>query len=315
MTQDFSLPLPLEAKLVERVWGGTRLIPEGGDTSKPIGEAWVIGEDNQVSDGRFAGQTLSALAKQFPQELLGDRAVSSRFPLLIKLLDCTGWLSVQVHPDDAQARALEGEGHLGKTEAWQVLEAIEGAQIIAGIKPDISQLELSEAIVAGRVMDHVAYAPVHAGDTFMIPAGTVHALGPGVLLYEVQQTSDLTYRIYDWDRPAAAGRALHLSQSAEVSRPWPASASALPSGSDAVQELTRCPYFVLERLKSGGKTLKADTAGQTFHVLTVTVGEAKVEAGGEQHTLGQFESLLLPAAVGAYQLSGPFELLRSSLPA
>ncbi|CAM4228817.1 type I phosphomannose isomerase catalytic subunit [Deinococcus marmoris] len=314
MTHTLSSPLPLESKLVERVWGGTRLIPEGGDTSKPIGEAWVIGEDNHVSGGPYAGQTLAALSKQFPQELLGSRASGIRFPLLIKLLDCADWLSVQVHPDDAQARMLEGEGHLGKTEAWQVLDADAGAQIIAGIKPDTAQDKLSEAILAGKVMDHVAYTPVQTGDTFMIPAGTVHALGPGVFLYEVQQTSDLTYRIHDWDRPAAAGRTLHLEKSAEVSRPWPAPASPLPPARDAVQELTRCDYFVLERLSSAGSTLADDTAGQTFHVLTVTVGEATVEAGGETTRLGQFESLLLPAAVGGYQLSGDFQMLRSSLP-
>ncbi|GGO20452.1 type I phosphomannose isomerase catalytic subunit [Deinococcus humi] len=313
MTHKLSSPLPLESRLVERVWGGTRLIPDGSNDRK-IGEAWVVGEDNHVSGGPHAGQTLAELSAQFPKELLGHRATSGRFPLLIKLLDCAEWLSVQVHPDDAQARELEGEGFLGKTEAWHLLAADDGAQIIAGIRDNTSQDTLSEAILAGKAMDHVAYTPVHAGDTFMIPAGTVHALGPGVFLYEVQQTSDLTYRIYDWDRPATAGRALHLSQSAAVARPWPAPTSPLPPAGEAVQELTRCDYFVLERLTNRASTLTGDTAGQTFHVLTVTEGEARVEVNGEQHTLGQFESLLLPAAVGAYRLSGSFEMLRSSLP-
>ena len=314
MTPDFTAPLPLESRLVERVWGGTRLIPEGGDTSKKIGEAWVVGEDNRVAAGPHAGQTLAELSARFPERLLGRRATSARFPLLIKLLDCAEWLSVQVHPDDAQARELEGRGFLGKTEAWQVLEADEGAQIIAGIRAGTPQDTLSAAILAGRVMEHVAYTPVHVGDTFMIPAGTVHALGPGVFLYEVQQTSDLTYRIHDWDRPAAAGRALHLEKSAVVSRPWPAPASPSPPSGDTAQELTRCDYFVLERLGSAGDMLAGDTAGQSFHVLTVTQGEAQVEAGGERHTLGPFGSLLLPAAVGTYHVSGAFGLLRASLP-
>lgn len=314
MTPSLTLPLPLESRLVERVWGGTRLIPEGGDDGRKIGEAWVVGEDNHVSGGPHAGQTLAALSEQFPGELLGRRASGTRFPLLIKLLDCAQWLSVQVHPDDAQARALEGEGFLGKTEAWQVLDADGGAQIVAGIREGTSQADLSEAILAGKGMDHVAYTPVHAGETFMIPAGTVHALGPGVFLYEVQQTSDLTYRIYDWDRPAAAGRALHLDRSAAVARPWPAPASLPLPAAEPVQELTRCAYFVLERLTGQDGTLGGDTAGQTFHVLTVTWGVAQVEAGGETHRLGQFESLLLPAAVGAYCLSGDFQMLRASLP-
>ncbi|GGL70298.1 mannose-6-phosphate isomerase [Deinococcus aerolatus] len=314
MTQNLTSPLPLESRLVERVWGGTRLIPEGSDDGRKIGEAWVVGEDNRVAGGPHAGQTLAELSNRFPAALLGSRATSPRFPLLIKLLDCAEWLSVQVHPDDTQARRLEGQGFLGKTEAWQVLDADEGAQIIAGIQNGTSQDTLSAAILAGKVMEHVAYTPVHAGDTFLIPAGTVHALGPGVFLYEVQQTSDLTYRIHDWDRPAAAGRALHLSQSAEVARPWPAPASPPPPAGDAVQELTRCDYFVLERLKNQAGTLTGDTAGQSFHVLTVTRGEAQVEAGGERSTLGPYGSLLLPAAVGDYVLSGDFELLRSSLP-
>jgi mannose-6-phosphate isomerase len=313
MTHNLTSPLPLESRLVERVWGGTRLIPDGSNDRK-IGEAWVVGEDNHVSGGPHAGQTLAELSAQFPKELLGHRATSGRFPLLIKLLDCAEWLSVQVHPDDAQARELEGEGFLGKTEAWHLLAADDGAQIIAGIRDDPSQDTLRGAILAGRVMDHVAYTTVHAGDTFMIPAGTVHALGPGVFLYEVQQTSDLTYRIYDWDRPANAGRALHLPQSAAVARPWPAPTAPLPPAGETVQELTRCDYFVLERLTNRASTLPGDTAGQTFHVLTVTEGEARVEVNGEQHALGQFESLLLPAAVGAYRLSGNFKMLRSSLP-
>ncbi|AIZ45909.1 mannose-6-phosphate isomerase [Deinococcus radiopugnans] len=314
MTQTLTSPLPLESRLVERVWGGTRLIPAGGDTSRKVGEAWVVGEDNRVSGGPHTGHTLAELSAQFPEELLGHRATSARFPLLIKLLDCAEWLSVQVHPDDAQARELEGQGFLGKTEAWQVLEADGGAQIIAGIREGTPHDTLRAAILDGKVMEHVAYTPVHAGDTFLIPAGTVHALGPGVFLYEVQQTSDLTYRIHDWDRPAAAGRALHLGKSAAVARPWPAPASPPPPAGAAVQQLTRCDYFVLERLGSGGGTLAGDTAGQSFHVLTVTRGEARVTAGSERYTLGQFESLLLPAAVGAYGLSGDFELLRSSLP-
>lgn len=304
-------PLRLKSELVERVWGGHQLSGDPG--GPPVGEAWVIAEHNTVSGGPHGGQALTDLSARYPRELLGARATGDRFPLLIKLLDCADWLSVQVHPNDAQALALEGPGHLGKTEAWHILHAEPGARIIAGLRPGTDEDDLRSAIQAGHVMDYAQYADVQAGDTFMIPAGTVHALGPGILLYEVQQTSDLTYRIYDWDRPASAGRTLHLAQSAAVSVDRVAQAEPEPAGGPA-QTLTRCPYFQLERLRPAPGELRRDTAGQSFHCLTVTQGEAAVEAGGEAFPLSRYDSLLIPAAVGPYTLRGDGEVLCSSLP-
>ncbi|WP_019010930.1 type I phosphomannose isomerase catalytic subunit [Deinococcus aquatilis] len=307
-------PLLLDTRLTERVWGGSRLQPLAADAPEaPIGEAWTVFEGNRIQNGPYAGQTLGDLAARFPAQILGTHATGTRFPLLIKLLDCADWLSVQVHPNDEQAAELEGAGELGKTEAWHILEADEGAELIAGIREGTSPEELKEAILRGEVMDYAERWPVQAGDTVMMPAGTLHALGPGLLLYEVQQTSDTTYRVYDWGRPASAGRALHLEKSAAVTTTNRARPEASPPvGEGQKQLLTTCPYFVLERLS--GPAMEGDTRGQSFHAITIMAGEMTLVTGSERVILGELESVVLPAAAGAYNLSGDFQALLSRLP-
>lgn len=309
-----SEPLFPSAHPVERIWGGNRLASP--HASSPIGELWIIDGNRPVQSGTWKGRTITDLAVSFPEALLGQGRDPSGFPLLIKLLDCADWLSVQVHPDDEAARRLEGPGLLGKTEAWHILEAAPGAQIIAGLQEDLELTALQDAIAQGQVMNHVVYQEVRTGDSVMIPAGTVHALGPGLLLYEVQQASDLTYRIHDWDRPATAGRSLHLSQSAQVARPHIARPQphTLPEET-GLRELLRCEYFVLEELRSlGNAPIQQFTDGQSFHAITLTKGQATLELGGKAHTLGIYDSVLIPAAAPPYQLSGNFTALLSRLP-
>jgi mannose-6-phosphate isomerase len=317
-------PLRLGISFHHRVWGGRRLKQVApGET--PVGEAWLVHEHNRVQGGRFDGQTLEALSTQLGANLLGVNAVArtgTRFPLLLKLLDCADWLSIQVHPNDTQAVQLEGAGHFGKTEAWHLLEVEPGAELIAGVKAGVSPAALATAIREGTVLEVAQRQTVRAGDTIMMQAGTMHALGPGMLLYEVQQTSDLTYRVFDWDRPASAGRALHIEQSVAVTTTNAASVQHAPplsgttsfSGTTA-QPLTTCPYFILERLQSDGRTdLKSNTDSQSFHALTVTEGTAQLRTHSGQLSLSPYETLIVPAAFGAYTLSGTFKALRSSVP-
>lgn len=299
-----------------RVWGGRRLRP---DADQPIGEAWIVYEHNRIADGQHAGRTLAELAGELGAALLGETVVAhtgTRFPLLIKLLDCNDWLSIQVHPNDAQAVALEGPGHFGKTEAWYVLEASPGAQLIAGVKPGVKPDALQQAIRNGSVLELVQHQAVRAGDTIFMPAGTLHALGPGLLIYEVQQTSDITYRVWDWNRPASAGRALHIEQSLAVTDP---SATGQvrhlrPMLDTDAQQLVACPYFTLDLLASQAETLALDTHGQSFHALTVIAGRVVVESGDASVTLDRFESVIVPAASQLYQVRPltPARVLKAS---
>jgi mannose-6-phosphate isomerase len=294
-------PFQVSTQFHHRVWGGQRL---QHDPSHPIGEAWLIHEHNLVQDGEFAGQTLESVTNQHATALLGRPA--ERFPLLIKILDCADWLSIQVHPNDAQAVQLEGAGQLGKTEAWHLLEVQNGAELICGVKDGVSAAQLETAIRKGTVREVAQYQTVQSGETVMMHAGTMHALGPGMLLYEVQQTSDITYRVYDWDRPASAGRTLHIEQSVAVTTTNRASVTPrLESG-----VLTACEYFVLEKINSSTQRQPQGS----FHAITVTNGTAQLECAAKVWNLGRFESVIVPASAGVYSLTGEFEALLSRLP-
>jgi mannose-6-phosphate isomerase len=307
--------LRLEPQYHQRVWGGAHLKA----ATPPIGEAWLVYEQNTVASGPHAGSTLAELARYHGEALLGSRAVAlagERFPLLIKLLDTADWLSLQVHPNDEQAQHLEGTEHMGKTEAWHIVQADRDARLIAGLRPGTTSEELAAAITSGAVLDVVQYERVKAGDTIFIRAGTIHALGPGLLLYEVQQTSDITYRVYDWDRPQSAGRALHIDKSLAV-----ADAAAVGDRRPApvfrdgeMTTLVSCPQFKLE-LSGGTTSVQAHTQGLSFHAITVIEGTARIEGPTTSTTLNRFETAIVPASWGAYQIvpDGRFRALTSSI--
>ncbi|HEX8149567.1 MAG TPA: type I phosphomannose isomerase catalytic subunit [Pyrinomonadaceae bacterium] len=316
MTQRLFL---LEPQYRERVWGGQRL--KAADP--PVGEAWVAFGESRVVGGAHAGRAVAELAAEYGEDLLGRvvfEAYGTRFPLLAKLLDCADWLSVQVHPNDEQAARLVGPGEFGKSEAWYFIEAELGATIYAGIKPGTGAEELEAAIRGGRVLEVAERLEVRAGETVYIPAGTLHALGPGLLLYEVQQSSDTTFRVYDWDRPASAGRKLHVEESVAVTDPRSVAAvrPAPPLRGTAAAKALACPHFELEVIRLGADALGADTRGETFHLLTVTEGEAELSCGGEAVRLRKYETALVAGAAGAYQMragAGGARLLGASVPA
>ena len=311
MTNTF---LQLAPEYRDYVWGGSRLKPG----TSPIAEAWVVYEEDHVAAGPYAGQTLAELSSRLGRDLLGEHVVKStgtRFPLLIKLLDCAQWLSLQVHPDDEQAHRLEGPMFFGKTEAWHVLEAEPGARLIAGLKPGTSGEALAQAIRNGTIIDWVQYYTVTAGDSIFMRPGTIHALGPGLLIYEVQQTSDLTYRVWDWNRPQTGRRVLHIDKSLAVANPSATGdvRPGAPGPADGSQTLVACPYFTLTLIRAQAQPCPLDTHGATFHALTVVEGQAEVEHGAEKMRLRRFETVLVPAAVGAYQLNplGACRILRA----
>ena len=284
------------------VWGGERLRPG----HSPTAEAWVVWEGDVIESGSLSGKTLGEVAAERGDALLGAKTASrtgTRFPLLIKLLDCAQWLSLQVHPDDQLALELEGEGQFGKTEAWHILDAEPDAKLIAGLKPNTSPELVAEAIHNGTIIDHVQYVNVEKGATVFMPAGTLHALGPGLLVYEVQQTSDWTYRVYDWGRPATEKRPLHIDKSIRATRAdFAALVMPPPATDDGTQNLlVESNYFTLEMLSAKSNAMELDTAGETFHAITVIEGKALLQAGEERVELDQFQTAVVPAQVGSYR--------------
>nr|HPK00742.1 class I mannose-6-phosphate isomerase [Candidatus Hydrogenedentota bacterium] len=219
--------LRFKERYYERVWGGQKLKALFGKPfpdNVPVGEAWLISDhpgDESVIDGGFwKGQTLQALLAADARALLGANARTTpagRFPLLLKLLDAAESLSVQVHPDDACAERL-GEPDVGKTEMWSVLQAEPGSELIYGLKPEVGREAFSNAVANGDIEPLLNRFPVQAGDSVFVSAGTVHAIGAGVVLAEIQQNSDLTYRIHDWGRLDSDGqpRTLHLEKALEA---------------------------------------------------------------------------------------------------
>jgi len=308
-------PLKFTPILKDKIWGGRRLgRMYGADASRRlIGEAWLVDESAVVAEGPQAGTSLREVARADPAGVMGSRAAGGRqdFPLLVKLLDADDVLSVQVHPDDAYAQAREGLP-FGKCEVWLVLEAEPGASIIHGFRRRLTRDELRRAIAEGRLVDEMQQVEVKAGDVVLNTPGTVHALGKGMLIYELQQSSDLTYRLYDWGRLSdGVPRPLHIEQSIEVSDLQPFAAHKIQPVAFHEPGLTRailsaCRYFAAELLTLHTASAACDerTDGATFHILTALNGQALLRCGSEAAAtaLRQGESALIPADLGAYVL-------------
>ena len=310
--------LVLAPQFRKRVWGGQRLHA----SDPPIGEAWVAFGESVVSSQPLAGRRLADLAAERGAALLGSSAsdrFGPRFPLLVKLLDCADWLSVQVHPNDDQARRMVGPDEFGKTEAWFFLETAADARILVGVRPDTTADALTAAIRKGRVVDVAAGIPVRSGEAILIPAGTLHALGPGLLLYEIQQASDTTYRAYDWGRPQSAGRNLHIEESVAVTTIDGPRDRTSPTVSvmGGIAEAVDCAYFHLDLARVGATPLALDTGGRSFHVVTVVEGAVELSCDSETVRLGRFETALVAGAAGAYEARAaerPATFLRALVP-
>ena len=311
-------PLLLEPVLVERLWGGTRLAnllgkPLPGGTR--IGETWESAAEARVANGSLAGETLGALARAQGPSLIGTRphvTDAVPFPLLAKFIDAEAVLSVQVHPDDSYARAQLGEP-FGKTEAWYIVAAEPGAVIYHGLRDLADPDAVAGALRRGAIRDHLCAVPVHAGDTLFTPAGTVHAIGAGIILYEIQQYSDATLRLYDWDRVGDDGqpRTLHLDHGVATCVPaTPAEHTTRPQALDDRGEralLVACRYFALELRRPQNDSVLA-TDGTTFHLLTVLAGQLRIHTPGSPPIdADPGRTILIPAAPGHHRLEATAE--------
>lgn len=286
-------PLPAPSP---RPWAGPRL---GG-----AGELWLAGPGSTVAlpDGMT---TLDDLARNHGEDLVGRHGMArlgARFPLLVKLIDAGDWLSLQVHPSDTVARRLHGADAVGKAEAWVVLESGLGAQLITGPRTDLSEAELRTGILAGTLgLEACETRPAVAGDVFHLPAGTIHAIGAGVLVYEIEQPSDWTYRISDWGRPPVPGRHLHPRQAIEAVVPGQ---TAVACGSDwrLVGGALAAPAFQLELLGPGGDHDRAP-GGRCPEIVSVVGGTAMLRGDRWSEPLAQGRALVVPAACPAYRIS------------
>ncbi|PAY16478.1 mannose-6-phosphate isomerase [Rhodopirellula sp. SM50] len=297
-------PLQFRPLIKQTIWGGSKL---GQLLGKPIGdeqnyaESWEIvdhGQDQSVvENGPLAGQTLSGLIQNDAAWTLGESSEEAKFPLLLKYLDCNRVLSVQVHPDDAYGATMEVPDR-GKTEAWYVVDAEPGSLIYAGLKSGVDRDALAEAMAAGET-DRVLHSfQPSRGDCVFIPAGTVHALGAGLVIAEIQQSSNTTFRLFDWNRVGADGnpRPLHIEQSLAVTDYESGPVAALKSDPSASgwQRLVACDKFVLSSLENGSDVVGGDGR---FHILTVPLGTATLTTGDASIELRRGQSLLLPAAM------------------
>lgn len=315
-------PLALTPKLDSRIWGGARLAPLLGltDAPSPLAEVWQVHEDRPVAAGPHQGRTLKALCEDHGPALLGQ-AVFARygavFPLLTKLIDARADLSIQVHPDDARAREKDGPAAFGKSEAWYILEADPGVELVHGFRHPLDRERFTAALRDGTVVDHLRRLAIRAGDTLMVPAGTIHAITAGTLLFEVQQRSDATYRVYDYDRVEADGkkRPLHVEDALRVLDFRAGGPVTVQAPVDAaVAELARCEHFVLERLRIDGAVSRV-TSAQTFEILVAPAAAVELAWRGGRMRVGTGRAVVLPATLGPYTLeSRGAHVLRCSIP-
>ncbi len=296
-------PFRLAPWFSERPWGRMDLRPWYKSTGQagPVGEAWLTGPQSVVETGTRTGSTLAAVAASANEALLGVDG-GAEFPLLVKLLFPSDKLSVQVHPDDAQARAM-GQPR-GKTECWYVLEAEPGATIMLGLKPGARVDVVRAAIANGTMEEWMEFVPVAVGDMVYVDAGTVHAIGPGVVLLETQQTSDITFRMYDYGRP----RELHVEQALGVMKMKTAAGKVAPVKMDGFTRLIEQKYFVVDRYEVGPGnevTIPGGTAaclvglGGTGTVIGGPEGQVELLAGRAVVTPAQCDSLTVETGGGA----------------
>ena len=302
-------PMLIKPRFDERIWGGDLLATRLGKDAprdKLIGESWEIYEENTVLNGEYAGQTIGQLRAVMGHELTGQVDPAQLFPLLTKFIDEHDVLSVLVHPDDHFAQALEHQ-HLGKTECWYVLWAEPGSVLTYGFSRDTSPDEYTELVQSGQLDQVLRSLPVKAGDVVYIPAGTVHAIGAGIGVYELQQTSDVTYRIYDWNRRDASGqtRQLHVDQARQVLdyHRWtrgPIQPLSLPDSGRTMLIAGR--YFCQELIDAARpRELWTHQSAVAVAALDCPLS-VRLRHGDEAVTLPAYASLLVPAAAGAYSL-------------
>jgi mannose-6-phosphate isomerase len=313
------LPMRMQPVLMERVWGGRRLAEFLGKPVAPgtlIGESWELADFSEASSrlagGPLAGLTLHEVLQRHGRAVLGRETAAggerAGLGLLIKFLDASERLSVQVHPDDLYAAAHE-IGESGKDECWVVMHADPGAWLAHGLKPGTTREQVAAGILNGQLEELLVVSSCKAGDVVWVPAGTVHAIGPGIVLAEVQQSSDVTYRLYDWGRAGLDGRPrhLHVRQALEVVRlpgetpPAGGRGRTVNEAGRVIDHLVDSATFSLSRLSLDRRSWTGDTAG-TLAAVVVLAGSARLTTAEGHMDIRIGDTVLVPASVAGYGL-------------
>ncbi len=319
-------PIKFKPRVKERIWGGQAILKKKGSAvsrlskDKTYGESWdlssVKGDVSVVANGMLKGNNLQEIIEVYMGELVGEanfERFGLEFPLLIKYLDCNDKLSVQVHPDDDLA--MERHDSYGKTEAWYVVDCKPGAAIYLGFKNlELTREEYIAAVAESRLEELLNRVEVHPGDVFFIPAGTVHALGAGIEVVEVQQTSDVTYRIYDWDRVDASGKGRELHTALAVDAiDFEADAELLHKKYDLVKggtaNVIKSPYFTMT-LHDVDKSRDLDVSMLDSFVIYIAIsGNATITADGVSEELKEGEVVLIPAETCDIHIEGSAKIM------
>ena len=309
-------PIKFENLYYEKIWGGRDLslfrdnLPEGN-----IGESWDVACHKNgtsiVKNGSFKGKKLDDLIKEEGEKLIGTKISKEKFPLLIKLINAKDSLSVQVHPNDEYAERVEGES--GKTEVWYVVDAFEGANLIVGTKENCTKEQLKKAIEDGNLEEYMNKVYVKKGDVYFVQSGLIHAIGQGVIIAEIQQNSDTTYRVYDYNR----GRELHIKKALDVInlnlRGEKAKGEVVEKEGYIQNKLCSCKEFNLEEYKIKEKYSDHSDA-ERFYIFTCVSGNGKILYNGKAEEINRGDSILIPASLGAYTIEGNLTVLKSYVP-
>ncbi|MCX6268725.1 MAG: mannose-6-phosphate isomerase [Bacteroidetes bacterium] len=302
-------PLKFKPIFKEKIWGGQKIKTSLNLDFSPLpncGEAWALsgvsGSQTVVANGFLEGNDLNEILEIYMDELVGERVYEkypAEFPILIKFIDANDWLSIQVHPDDALAARRNLGG--GKTEMWYILDADPDAELISGFNRTMNHATYLEYFGQNRLKEILNFEKVQKGDSFFIPSGRVHALGPGILLAEIQQTSDTTYRIYDWDRVDADGkpRELHTDLALEAIdfSPVDSYRTNYKTVVNKPATLADCPYFTTNLLDISRETGKDYSSLDSFVIYICVEGEAEIRTGDEIVSLTTGEVILIPAVI------------------
>lgn len=313
-------PIKLQPIFKEIIWGGNRLKTDYNKMSdlNNIAESWelTVRDDgmNTIIDGEFDGLTMQEYIEKNGFEVVSNKLLD-RFPLLIKFIDAEDNLSIQVHPDDTYA--MEKANSLGKTEMWYIIDAKPGAKLVYGLKPECSVDTLREAIKTGTVEEQLNFVDVKKGDVFFIPSGLVHAIGAGILLAEIQQNSNITYRVYDYNRVGKDGklRELHIEDALNVIvNRTDSEINKIRYSTNAKNDnlLASCDFFTVEKFFIDGDC-EFSTNAESFNSILCLDGTGSIKYKGEIFSLEKGDSYFIPANIGNYSIHGNVEIIISKI--